>query len=202
VFDVMTRNAADDRSELRFGVRNDNVADVDASNRADRRLFRSAHPATKAQENRRGRHVTHREVRGVDVFDNSAINSFDGESAAMVEGAIRDRDIFEASVRFSAEFDSTGWAITVRRLRLRAFKRAVEKRARIVAGDLAVDDGHIFRCARIAESEGTLQTDAVVIGRINAAIRDAHIAAGVNVQAVAGGVYLDVIDRQGGDPGR
>src|SRR5215475_4344197 len=170
VFNVVTRNAADDRSELRFGVRNDNVADVDAANCADRRLFRGSHPAAEAQENRRGRHVTHSEVRGVDVFDNSAVNSFDGEAAAMVEGAIRDRDIFEAPIRFSAEFDATGWAVAVRRLQLCAFKRAVEKRSHIVAGDLAVDDGHIFRSARIPEGEGTLQTDAVVTGRIDAAI--------------------------------
>ena len=48
--------------------------------------------------------------------------------------------------------------------------------------------------ARVAEAEGTLQANAVIPGRVDAAIRDADIAATVDVDRVAIRVDGEIVD--------
>src|SRR5262245_44250421 len=58
----MTGKANNQRSEFRFGVGDNEVADVDAADRPNRDFFRPAHPAPQAKENRRGCYVAQRDV--------------------------------------------------------------------------------------------------------------------------------------------
>ena len=83
------------------------------------------------------------------------------------------------------------------------FQRAVEHRAEFVdAGDVAVGDRDVFGRARIAEREGALGADAVVPGRIDGAVGDAHVAAAVDIHAVAVGVDVEIVDGEVVDAGR
>ena len=79
---------------------------------------------------------------------------------------------------------------------------AVEHGAKFVdAGDVAVGDGDVLGGARVAECEGTLWADAVVPGRVDGAVGDADVAAAVDVDAVAVGVDLEVVDGEVVDAG-
>ena len=51
-------------------------------------------------------------------------------------------------------------------------------------------------CLARAQRVIGLQADAVVPGRIDVAVRNAHVAAGIHVHAVAVGVDLQVVDGQ------
>ena len=85
-------------------------------------------------------------------------------------------------------------------------KVASSMRALFVAsGDVAVGDGDVVGGAGKAQAVGIFQADAVVPGRVDAAIRDADVAAAVDVDAVAVGVDLQVVDGEvvhaGGEDG-
>src|SRR5208283_1726694 len=78
-----------------------------------------------------------------------------------------------------------------------ALPRAIEHGANLIAADdVAVRDGDVFRETRFAKREGTLGTDGIVERGIHGAVGDAHIAAAVDVHAIAVGVDLEVIDGQ------
>ena len=71
----------------------------------------------------------------------------------------------------------------------------------IGASDVAVGDGHVFGGAGVAQGEGTLGADAVVPRRVDGAVRDADVAAAVDVHAVAVGIDLQVVDGEVVDAG-
>ena len=72
---------------------------------------------------------------------------------------------------------------------------AVEQSAELVfSGDVTIGDGDILGGARIAQRERTLGTDGIVPGRIDGAVRDANVAAAVEVNAVAVGVDFQIVD--------
>ena len=50
--------------------------------------------------------------------------------------------------------------------------------------------------AQPSPSVRALQNDRVVVGRVDTAIRDAHVATRVDIKPVAVGVDLDVVDRE------
>ncbi len=80
--------------------------------------------------------------------------------------------------------------------------RSIQYRADlVVAGDETIRNGEIFGAARVSQCERTLWADRVIVGRVHGAIGDAHIAAAVNVHAVAIGIDSQVIDSQVIDAG-
>ena len=66
----------------------------------------------------------------------------------------------------------------------------------VAAGDVAVGDGDVVGGARESQAVGIFQADAVIPGRVDAAIRDAHVAAAIDVDAVAIGIDFQVVDGQ------
>ena len=50
--------------------------------------------------------------------------------------------------------------------------------------------------ARRAQGVRSFESDGVVVGRVDARVRDAHVAAGIDIDAVAVGVDHDVVDGQ------
>ena len=83
-----------------------------------------------------------------------------------------------------------------------ALPGAVEHGAKLVdAGDVAVGDGEVLCGARVAECKGALGADAVVPRRVDGAVGDADVAAAVDVDAVAVGVDLEVVDGEVVDAG-
>ena len=74
--------------------------------------------------------------------------------------------------------------------------RAVEQRAFLEAGHLAVHDRQVFRDDTPAQRKGAFRAQAVVARRIDAAIGDHRVAAAINVNAVAVGVHRHVVHRQ------
>src|SRR5581483_7048965 len=201
VFNRIAGVAADDAAVFGGGVIDDHVADFDAPQFAGRRAFGRAHPAAQPEEDRGVGDVAHRDVGDRHVFEQPAVNRFKRQPARVIEDAVGDRDVFEAAVGFGAELDPARRAVVAVFL-IFALAGAVEERALVVAADLAVGDRHVLGRAGEAEAVGTLQADAVIEGRVDAAIRDAHVAARVNVHPVAVRVELHVINRQVINAGR
>ena len=73
---------------------------------------------------------------------------------------------------------------------------AVHQRADIVSAHQAVRDRDVLRRARESQRVRALQDDGVVVGRIDAAIGNPHIAARVQIDAVPVGVDGQVVDRE------
>ena len=123
------------------------------------------------------------------------------ESARTIEDAVRDGDVAKAAVRFGAELDPAGHAVAIGSQLLRRPVGAVEKRPDVVARDVAVGDGDVLGGARLAERVRALEHDRVVVRRVDGGVRDAHVAARVDVESVAVGVDLQVVDGQRVDAG-
>ena len=77
-----------------------------------------------------------------------------------------------------------------------AFERAVEESAFDIAADLTIRNRDVLSRARVTECVGTLWADCVIERRVDQAIRNAHVLARVDVDAVAVRVDLHVVDRQ------
>ena len=156
--------------------------------------FGRPHTAAQPHEDRGVGNLAHRDIRNRDVFNVRAVHGFQGEAARAVEDHVRDRDIAEVSFRFRADLDAPGRAVAVGCLFDGALVSAVQERADIVPADQTVGDGDVFRRAREAQRVRTLEDDRVVVGRIDAAIGYAHIAARVEVDAVPVGIDGQVVD--------
>src|ERR1051325_980711 len=77
-----------------------------------------------------------------------------------------------------------------------AFVGRIQQRAYVVAADLTIRDRHVLGRARKAQRVGTLKHDGVVVRRVDAAIRDAHVATGINIEAGGVGIDREIVDRQ------
>ena len=185
----------------RIGVVHGDVADRHAAQLADRRAGGTAHAAGEAQEDRRVGDLAHRDVRDRHVLEQPAVHRLEREAARAVEHDVRDRDVPEPAVRLGAELDASRRAVAVGRRGRRAPVRAVEHRAHVEAAHDAVRDRDVLRGARLAEREGALEHDRVVVRRVHVHVRDAHVAAGVDVDAVAVRVDGEVVDREVVDAG-
>src|SRR5581483_10990383 len=96
--------------------------------------------------------------------------------------------------RFGAELDAAAGAAMIRGAGCLALKGSVKQRAHVVAAHKTIGDGHVGGVAEEAETIGSLEHDRVIPRRIHADIRDAYVAAGVDVDPIAVGVDLDVVD--------
>ena len=160
----------------------------------------SAKAGAEAKEERRA-DVAHGDVGEGDVFDNGAVDGFEREAPAAFKDAVGDGDVLETAVGFGADLmrPVPHWRPSGMSHRL---ARAVEHRAKFVdAADVAVGDGEVLCGARVAESKGALRADAVVPRRVDGAVGDANVAAAVDVDAVAVGVDLEVVDGEVVDAG-
>src|SRR5207244_3608489 len=83
----------------------------------------------------------------------------------------------------------------------RAFVSTVEQRSFVVTTNLTIRDRYVLSHARVAKRERTLWTNAIVEWRVDRAIRDAHVLACINIDAVAVCVYLKIVDGQVIDAG-
>src|ERR1035438_2186081 len=200
VLDGMTRNPADDGAEPGDGIGTDQVADDDSLEGAHGSARRPAHAAAQAQEDRRAHDIAHRDVRDGYVFQQRAIHGFQGESLTPLENAVRDGDVTEAAIRFGAEFDSPGMGNA--HIRAKSLVSAIEQRALFkAAANIAVSDGDKLGGFGRAKSVATLQADTVIPGRVDIEIGDAHVAAAIDIHAVAVGVYAQVVDGEVVDSG-
>src|SRR5437763_4350206 len=106
VLDVVSGDAADDGTVARVCVVGDDVAYLDAAERAHRRrLYGPARASAEAEEEGDG-HVSHRDVRDGHVFEERAVNGFEREAARVVEDAVGDGDVLEAAVRLGYVLDA------------------------------------------------------------------------------------------------
>ncbi len=194
VLDVVARDAHDERAVAWVDAVDNDIVDVHPPQLAYGHAFRPPHPPAQTQEERGIRDVTHGDVANGDILQQPAVHRLQGKTPAVLEDAVRDRDVFESAVRLGAELDAPCDPAAVGGALLRAPKGPVEVRALIVAGDLAVGDRHVLSRARSAESIGALQDDRIIVRRVDRAIGDAHVAAAIDVDAIAVGVDLDVVD--------
>jgi hypothetical protein len=72
----------------------------------------------------------------------------------------------------------------------------------VVAGHLAVGDGEVLHGAREPQGMRGFDDDGIVVGRVDAAIGNMHVAAGIDVDAVAVGIDLQIVDGDVEDAGR
>ena len=72
----------------------------------------------------------------------------------------------------------------------------------VKAADLAIGDRHVLGRPCKAQGVGALQADPVVERGVDRRVRDPNMPAGVDVDAVAVGVDLQVVDRKVVDAGR
>ena len=180
-------------------------ADFDVADRADAGAVGPAPPIAQAQEEGRGGHVAQGEPSRDDMVHHPAIHRFEREAPAVRKAAILDPHIAIAAIAFGAELDPAGDAVLVGRELLRHATGAVEHRSHVVAGQVAVADQDIFRRDCAAERMAALDHDGVVIGRIDPAAFDPHVAHAIKVDAVAIGIDAEPVDRQalraGGEDG-
>jgi hypothetical protein len=97
--------------------------------------------------------------------------------------------IAEAAVGFGAKLDPARAVAAFAR-----DHRAVEQGADLVTGYLAVHDCQVLGDDVRAQRETALRTQAVVVWRIDPAIRHHHVPAAIDVDAVAVGVHRDIVD--------
>src|SRR6266508_6394367 len=114
----------------------------------------------------------------------------------MIEDDVSDRNVLEAAVRLCTQLDAAGRAVTIRGLLNVAFVSAVQERSDVITTDEAVRDGDVLRCARETESIGTLKHDRIVVRRVDAAIRDAHVATSIDVKAITIGIDFQIVNRE------
>src|ERR1043165_1051289 len=89
VFDVVTGNAADDRAVSRIGVIDDDVANDDAPQLAHAgRLCWPTKATAQAQEEGSVADVAHGDIRDGHVFEQTAVNSFESETATIIENTV------------------------------------------------------------------------------------------------------------------
>ena len=108
---------------------------------------------------------------------------------ATAERAVGHGTVAEAAAGLGAKFNSA--VVIFARLHC-----AVEQRAFRKTGNLAVDDGEIFRRPHFTECIGTFRAQTIVIRRIDAAIRNHRVAAAINVYAVTICVHRHVVHGQ------
>src|SRR5579862_7298631 len=181
----MVRDSADDGRLRR--IINDHVANADSLHIAHWNPGRSAHTPAQAQKDGCVDNIAHGDVRDGDIFQPAAINRFQGETAAVVKSAVRNRNILKTAVGFRAELDSTG-SVPGRH------EGTVEQGALFVAAHLAVRNGNVLCRARDSESVRAFQTDTVVARGIDRAIGNSYVAAAVDIYAIAVGIDLQVVD--------
>src|SRR4030095_820198 len=104
------------------------------------------------------------------------------------------------AVRRRPKLDSPGSAVLTVAV-VFAFEGSVQQRAFVVSAHLTISDRYVLRGARKAESVRTFQADPVIEWRIDRAIGDADVATRIDVDAVAIGIDLKVVDRQVVDTG-
>src|SRR6266498_534694 len=204
VFDWVTGDASNDRSVSRIGVIDDDVADRDTPQSTDfGRLFRSTPTRSQPEEKGRISDIAHHNIIDRYAFEQTAVNRHESEAPGVVKDAIRDCYIPETAVGFSAKLYPTSRKVTppltvklapvVNKL---AFVCTIERCAFIITAEIAVRDGYILSRLRMTEREGAFQTKGVVERRVDVAIRDMHVPASINVNAIAIRIYLHVVDGQ------
>ena len=199
VLDVVVGYAGEDGAELGLGVVADEVVDDDALHGPDDGALiagaaRATEARAEAKEERRADEIALGDVGDGDVFDERTVLGFDGQPHATFEDAVGDGDITEAAVGFGAELDA---AIADRSgcVGSEFLEGAIEDRAElVVAGDLAVGDGDVVGGAVVAEGEAGLEADGIVTGGVDGEVGDANVFAAVDVDAVAVGVDLEIVD--------
>src|SRR6185312_11878083 len=90
--------------------------------------------------------------------------------------------------------DAPGDASPVRRLRVIALVLTAEERAPVEPAHLAIGDAQVLYRARKTHRVRALDDDRVIPRRVHAAIGNVHVAAGIDVDAVAVGIDLEVVD--------
>src|ERR1019366_6864161 len=195
VFDQVARNPADNRAQPGDAIRAHQVADDHPLQGSHRRVIGTAHAVAQPQEDRRTDDIAHRNVGDGDVFEDGPVHRLQRQPLAAFEDAIGNRDVAEPAVGFGAELDAAGvgnadlWPeLLVSAVQHRPFFPA--------AADVAVGDGDVLGLLGAAQCVIGLQTNAVVPGRVHVAIRNADVAAGIHVHAVAVSIDLQIIDRQ------
>src|ERR1035437_6177889 len=196
VLDVVPRNAAENRTVPWIGVVHHDVRDVHPADRPDRGAFRRPHPAAQPQEDRGIGNFPPGDVRNRDVFDVRAIHALERETARAVEDYVRDRNVPEIAFRFRTDLDAPGGAVAVGGLFDGPLITAVHQGADVVAAHQTIGDGDVLRRARESQRVRALQDDGVIVGRIDAAIGNPHIAARVQVDAIPVGVDGQIVDRE------
>ncbi len=184
------------------GVVADDIADGNSAKCADRNARRAAHAGAQPQKQRSVGAVAHGDAGKGNGFDHCAIGAFNGEAFAAIEDAIRDGNVLEAAVGLGSQLDASVEFLRkiwfdfglLGLVRWPSLPGSVEHGAdKIRAGDIAVGDGHIFRGARITQSERAFGADGIVPGRIDAAIRYTDIFAAIDIDAVAIGVDQQIV---------
>ena len=174
-------------------VGDDHIADEYAPQFSHGRALGTTHPAAKAEEEGNVDKVTHGDVADGDVFQYGAVYRLEGDSSTLLNHAVGDGDVTEPAIAFRSELD-TPIAGNLE-IRGEGLVGGVQHRAFFVAaGYITVGDGHVVGGPRKSKAVRIFQTDAIIPGRVDAAIRDPHVAAAIDIDAVAIGIDLQVVD--------
>src|SRR5262245_54949358 len=197
VFNVVTGDSTDDRAILRVGVINRHVADGEPPDRSNSRgLLGSSRAITEPDKDGRIDDIAHRDVVDRDILEDAAIHFLERESARVVEDDVRYRDVLESAIRFCPELQAPCGAALAVGLWVHSFVRAVQKRTFVVSADLRVRNRDVLRGARKTQRVVALQADCVVEWRVDADIRNANIAARIDIDAVTIRIDLYIVNRE------
>ena len=139
----------------------------------------------------------HGDTGKCDAFNQCAIGAFNRKTLTAVENTVGDRNILKASIGFGAKLDASvklRWEVGLYLgplcfVRRPAFPRAIQHGSHLIGtGDITSADRDVLGCARITQREGAFRTNSIIPGRVDTAIGDAHVAATIDIDAVAVGI--------------
>src|SRR6266404_4931246 len=131
-------------------MRGNNIADVNAAQLTHRSSFGTAHSGAETDKQRHVGDPPHRDVADGDIFQQPSVNGFQSYAAAIFNHAVRNGDIPESAIAFSAKLDA---AIARSFIGADAFEGRVEQRAFFVAsGYVTIRDGDVIGGSRETQS--------------------------------------------------
>jgi len=193
VFNERSRHTADNRWILGYRVEAGNVGDEYATKYARWDASRSTHSRAQAEKEGGVNYSAHGQICNRDVFDLRAIDALERKPPASIEDAVGDGDVLESAIGLGAALNSPD-RLALLRVGRQLVCSAQHAAVFICAGNIAIRDSDIFCSSCMAQRKGTLRTDAVIPGRVDGAIGDAHIPTAVKINAIAIRVDLEAID--------
>src|SRR6266496_3757641 len=107
IFNLMVGNAADDTALTRVCILDCDITDRHISKLAHGGPASSMHASPQTKEKRDVLNVPHFKITDLDILQYPTIDSFEGEAAAAIEGAVRDCDVPKTAITLGTTLNAT-----------------------------------------------------------------------------------------------
>ena len=200
VLDGVVGKGRDQGAGPRIHPRGHDIADRHATKRSRMSARGTAIAGSQTDIDRGIAHIPHGDVRDCHILEDAAVDGFQGQAPAIVEGTVRYGHVLVPAIGLCAELDPALGAGLVVKVSGLPFESAPEEGADIKPAHMAIGDRDVLAGPVDPEPKGALQANPVVVRGIHIAIGDRDIPAAVDVHSVSDCVDLQVVEGQ--DVGR